>query len=238
METKAIDLQQIQKELIERLDECGWLEVIGPYLQSEKFSKILKYLLNEVQEGRRFTPKIKQLFRAFQECPYNDVKVVMIGQDSYPYLGVADGIAFSCSNDGQIQKSLKYMYQEIQRTVYNDGFMEWRPDLKYLSNQGVLLINSAFTCQVGKIGSHYDLWREFVEELLKALNEMHPMAFVFLGNVAKDFGKFITEPCHYKQFVTHPATAGYNKTFKWDSEDCFNEVNKFLVGQYNTKIEW
>ena len=238
MEVKTIDSEKIQKQLIERLDESGWLDVIGPFLQSNKFKKIIDFLIFEVENKRRFTPKVKQLFRAFEECPLKDLKAVIIGQDSYPYPGVADGIAFSCGNDGVIQKSLKYIFQEIQRTVYKDGFMEWNPDLKYLSNQGVLLINTAFTCEVGSVGSHYEIWREFVENLLTELDEHPPIPFFFLGNVAAKFEGKITNPDHLKIFAQHPASAGYNKTFMWDSNDGFNKINKFLKGQYNQEIKW
>lgn len=235
--TATVDLKSIQKDLVDRLEQSGWKHKLYPYLGGAEFARILEFLYNESRVGRRFTPKIKQLFTAFEECPYNDTKVVIIGQDSYPYPGVADGMAFSCSNNGYIQKSLQYMYNEIRRSVYNDDFMEFNPDLRCWANQGVLLLNCAFTTQVDKIGAHYDLWREFLEEVVAILNEMPPMVFMLLGKKAQELKEKISNN-HLILEATHPATAGYTRTFVWDSNDVFNRCNIFLKEHYNQQIKW
>jgi uracil-DNA glycosylase len=235
--TTTVDLKAIQKELVTKLEDSGWKAKLYPYLGGVEFTKILEHLYNESQKGRRFTPKVKQLFTAFEECPYKDTKVVIIGQDSYPYPGVADGMAFSCSNTGFIQKSLMYMYKEIQKTVYNDGYTEFNPDLRCWANQGVLLLNCAFTTQVDKIGAHYDLWKEFLTEVLAIINEMPPVVFMLLGKKAQEFKDCISNK-HLIIEATHPATAGYTQTFVWDSKDAFNKANKFLKDQYNQTIKW
>jgi uracil-DNA glycosylase len=237
MQTQTIDLYNIQKELINKLEDSGWKPILIEYLDSDEFMNILKFLVKEVEQGRRFTPKIKQLFTAFEECYYDYTKVVMIGQDSYPYPGVADGMAFSCSNTGFIQKSLMYMYKEIQKTVYNDGYMRWDPDLRCWANQGVLLLNSAFTTQVDKIGAHYTIWNGFLKFIIEKLNEMPPMVFILLGKKAQEFKDLISKK-HMVVEATHPATAGYTQTFVWDSNDAFNKANKFLKEHYNQKIKW
>ena len=237
MTTTTIDLKAIQKELVDRLEPSGWKAKLYPYLGGNEFANILDFLYKESKAGRRFTPKVKQLFTAFEECPYKDTKVVIIGQDSYPYPGVADGMAFSCSNTGHIQKSLMYMYKEIQKTVYNDEYTEFNPDLRCWANQGVLLLNCAFTTQVDKIGAHYDLWREFLEEVIAMINEMPPAVFLLLGKKAQEFKDKISKD-HLILEATHPATAGYTKTFVWDSNDSFNKINKFLKEHYNQTIKW
>jgi uracil-DNA glycosylase len=237
MTATAIDLKAIQKELVDKLDDSGWRAKLYPYLGGVEFAKILEHLYKESKAGRRFTPKIKQLFTAFEECAYDDTKVVIIGQDSYPYPGIADGMAFSCSNNGYIQKSLQYMYNEIRKTVYNDDFMEYNPDLRCWANQGVLLLNCAFTTQVDKIGAHYDLWKEFLEEVLAIINEMSPVVFMLLGKKASEFKDKISDK-HLILEASHPATAGYTRTFVWDSGDIFNKTNKFLKEHYNQTIKW
>src|SRR3972149_6188064 len=95
----VVNITDVQQKLYERLKLSGWANILKGFLLSEDFRTILEYLYKESIQGRRFTPRIKQLFRAFEECPYKDLKLVIMGQDSYPYLNVADGIAFSCSND-------------------------------------------------------------------------------------------------------------------------------------------
>src|SRR5258706_195255 len=112
------------------------------FLMSSDMDKILSELLTESQSGKRFTPPLKQVFRAFEECPYNDLKVIMLGQDPYPYTGICDGLAFSCSNTGKVMPSLRYIFKELEETVYPEGY-KWDPDLKRWSNQGILLINTA-----------------------------------------------------------------------------------------------
>jgi uracil-DNA glycosylase len=166
-----INLKDIQQKLYEGLKESGWADKLKLYILSEDFYNILKKLLEESQDGKRFTPVLKQLFRAFHECPYKKLKVIVIGQDPYPQAGVADGISFSCSNTQKIQRSLKFIFKEIEDTVYPlDGY-EWNPDLTRWSNQGVLMLNTALTCEIGNIGSHVQLWKPFIEDLFTMLND-------------------------------------------------------------------
>jgi len=78
---ESVNLQEVQMKLYERLKPSGWGDKLKGFLLSDDFGKILEVLLAEARDNRRFTPVIKQLFRAFEECPYSDLKVVMIGQD-------------------------------------------------------------------------------------------------------------------------------------------------------------
>ena len=132
------------------------------------FRSDVLYKLRE--DGKRFTPPLKQVFRAFEECPYDDLKVIFIGQDPYPQLGVADGISFSCGNTNKVQPSLRYIFEEIERTVYQEFPSYQDPDLTRWSKQGILMLNTALTVEVGKIGSHYDIWKPFTAYLLDWLN--------------------------------------------------------------------
>ena len=144
-------IKEIQSKLYEKLKPSGWGDKLKLFLLSKDFEQILTHLYNESQDGRKFTPVLKDLFRAFEECPYNNLKIVIIGQDPYPQAGVADGISFSCSHTGKVQPSLRYIFKEIEETVYPDG-MTWDPDLKRWSNQGILMLNTAMTCEIGNIG--------------------------------------------------------------------------------------
>ena len=232
-----INLKDIQQKLYEGLKESGWGDKMKLFILSDDFYNILKKLLEESQDGKRFTPVLKQLFRAFQECPYDDLKVIIIGQDPYPQAGVADGISFSCSNTEKVQPSLRYIFKEIEDTVYPDGY-EWNPDLKRWSNQGVLMLNTALTCEIGNIGSHVELWKPFIEDLFTMLNDCNNgLVYVFMGNHAKAWSKHINQN-NYKFFTTHPASAAYRKGNKWDSGNVFNQVNTVLQDNYNTKIIW
>ena len=236
--SNTIDLEQIKFKLYEKLKASGWGDKLKSFILSEDFSKILNYLAKDVNAGNRFTPVLKQVFRAFEECPYEKLKVVMLGQAPYPYQGVADGIAFSCSNDNRIQASLRYILKEVEDTVYSFGHYSWQPDLKHWSNQGVLMLNSALTTTIGKVGQHYDLWKPFITFLLDILTHYNPgLVYVFMGKKAEEFIKFIPNNNH-KLITTHPAYAAHTDSERWNSNDVFNSVNKILMNTNNEKIIW
>ena len=228
-----MELEEIKLKLFEKLKPSGWDRVFKSFIFSLDFDDILQKLYNLSQEGKRFTPPLKQVFRAFEECPYNDLKVIMISQDPYPQLGVADGIAFSCSNTNKLQPSLRYMFKELNGTQY-DSF---DPDLKRWSNQGVLMLNTALTVEVGKIGSHYDIWKPFTAYLLDWLNSYNTgLIYVYMGKKAEEWSE-LTNDNNHKFFVKHPASAAYNGS-QWDSDNLFTKVSR-LSNELNGKhIEW
>lgn len=233
----TINIAEIQHKLYETyLKPSGWGDKLKPFLLSDDFKSILETLLNESNNGERFTPILKQIFRTFQECHYDNLKVVIIGQDPYPKANIADGIAFSCSNTGQIQASLRNIFKEIERTVYPDGYSN-DPDLKRWCNQGVLMLNTALTTTISKIGVHIELWRPFIAFLLDMLSHYNSgLVYVFMGIKAKEWAKYVNQN-NYKFFVMHPAAAAYRKGV-WDSANMFNQINKILKQNYNTEITW
>ena len=110
-----INIEYIKQKMFDKLESSGWQRVFKHYIFSTDFVNALLALHKSTQEGKRFTPPLKNVFKAFEECKYDDLKVVMIGPDPYPQLGIADGIAFSCSNNDTPQPSLKYMFKELER---------------------------------------------------------------------------------------------------------------------------
>jgi len=232
----TVDLKEIQQKLYQNLKPSGWANKLKGFILSQDFADILDHLLKESQSGKRFTPIVKQLFRAFEECPYKELKLIIIGQDPYPKAGIADGISFSCSNTGQIQASLRYIYKEIDDTV--NEFHEHDPDLSKWSNQGVLMLNTALTCEVGNIGAHVALWKPFTEYLFDILNNYNNgLVYVFMGAKAKEWKDHINKN-NYKLFTTHPASAAYTGKQSWNSGNVFNQINKVLLENYNTEIKW
>jgi len=229
----TVDLELTKNKIYERLKPSGWGDKLRTFILSGDFDLILNQLLEEAKRGDRFTPVLKQAFRAFEECPYNKLRVVVFGQDPYYQNGVADGIAFSSSNDGRVQTSLKYIFQEIEDTVYPNGYVR-DPDLKRWSNQGVLMLNTAFTTKIGKVGAHYAIWQPFLTFLLDVLAHNNPkLVYVFMGAKAKEWSEMVPDTS-IKIFTTHPASAAYAKQKKWDSGDVFNKVNNHL----SQKIVW
>jgi uracil-DNA glycosylase len=237
--TQIVDLEEIKAKLIERLRPSGWAAKLKSFVYSSDFDKILETLYNEREAGKRFTPPLKQVFRAFEECPVDQLKVVMIGQDPYPHLGVADGIAFSCGNTGKPQPSLQQIFNAIEETVHQGYPTYQNPDLTRWAKQGVLMLNKALTCQVDKVGSHYDIWHDFLMYVIDMLSLTNSgLIFCLLGKQAQELEGSISQS-HYILKASHPASAAYSKT-NWDCNDLFNEANKIIIKNNGPlfKIDW
>jgi uracil-DNA glycosylase len=229
MKKLEIDINNLRERINKTLDDSGWTPALAPFINGLSFDIILNNLVSMVEADKRFTPRFKDIFNAFKECPYNDIKVIVIGQDPYPQLGVADGIAFSCSNKGKAEKSLQYILKALND---KDGDV----DLRRWSNQGVLLLNTAFTCEVNSIGSHINLWKPFAIYLFELLNRHHKnIPVIMMGKKAEDWEIYLSNQKIYK--VAHPASAAYRGGL-WDCKDVFNQVNEELKKQEKTCIEW
>ena len=232
-----MDIEQIKQKMFDKLEPNGWGKVFKSFIFSSEFEKILNKLWELSNENSRFTPTLKQVFRAFEECPYDKLKVVIIGQDPYPQLGVADGISFSCSNTNKLQPSLKFILQEVDKTVYNNHVISEYLDLKRWSNQGILMLNTALTVEIGKIGSHYDIWKPFTAYLFDYLNSNNSgLIYVYMGKKAEEWSEVIDDN-NYKFNVKHPASAAYNGS-KWDSNDIFNKISKLVKENNGNEIIW
>lgn len=228
--TEQINLEEIKLKLIDRLQASGWASKLRGFIQSSDFDKILETLYKLREDSKRFTPPLKQVFRAFEECPVDKLHVIMIGQDPYPHLGVADGLAFSCANTGKPQPSLQKIFEAVNNTVYDEWPIDQNPDLTRWANQGVLLLNTALTCEIDKVGSHYPIWKEFIAYIMDILNFTDSgLIFVLIGKQAQEMEGMIGDHHHIIK-TTHPAYASYIKQ-PWDCNDMFNEINKIIKGQ-------
>ena len=234
-----IKINNLRDNINNKLSDSNWERVLSPYINGLNFDHIMNTLVDNVNNGRRFTPKFKDVFNAFIECPYDDLKVVIVGQDPYPQLGVADGIAFSCSNKGKAEKSLQFILKQTIGDFTETGRVIYTPeecDLRRWSNQGVLMINTAFTCEINKIGSHYSIWKSFTEYVFDNINRHNPKTiFILMGKKAEAWQTLLPN-CKILK-CSHPASAAY-RGGEWDSNDVFNKVNLELEKQGKTCIDW
>jgi uracil-DNA glycosylase len=231
---------ELVTKLHDKLRPSGWYTMTSNLLNDNIFKNIIDNLVLFSHEGKRFTPPLKYLTRSFEECSYKDLRVVFVGQDPYPQIGVADGISFSCSlkPDNKMEASLRYIAEAVNRTVYNDPEQEFSNDLKRWSNQGVLMLNTAFTTEVGQIGKHMELWKPFTVNLIEIINQRNTgLIWVFLGKQAQQYAEHVSD-LHYKIFASHPASAAYAKQKQWDCNDLFNQVNQILQDNHGEKITW
>jgi len=252
---ETINIDEVKMKLYENLKPSGWGDKLKSFILSSDFDKILAQLLAGAKQGKRFTPVLKQVFRAFEECPLDKLKVVVIGQDPYPQgplvtrdgkdgmvrevsrFPVADGLTFSCSNTNTPQPSLKYIFKALEETVYPDGYT-WDPDLKRWSNQGILLLNCALTTELNKTGSHYAMWHDFLVFLFDYLHVDHPeVIYLYFGKKAQEWAAHIPDEGN-QLFASHPASAAYQEAERWDCSDIFNKASVLVKKQFNEDIIW
>ena len=230
-----MEIEEIQEKFCDMLVPSGWEPQLWNLIHSPQFTRPIKELMQDVNAGKKFTPTFKNIFKAYQSCDYDDLKVVIVGQDPYPQADVADGIAFSCSNTNKEQPSLRYIFDELQ-TQYPDAARDC--DLSRWSKQGVLMLNTALTCEVDNIGAHVKIWKGWTECIFAHVLADYPniLEFVFMGAKAKPFAKYVPND-HNKHFVAHPAAAAY-RGGKWDSDNLFKKINENLINNGQEPINW
>jgi uracil-DNA glycosylase len=233
-----LEIDSIKQKLFDRLKPSGWDVFFKHYIFSSDFTNTLERLYKMTISDIRFTPPLKDLFAAFEECPYDQLKLVIVGQDPYPSLGVADGIAFSCSKTGKLQPSLKYMFDEINKTVYGGTTLCTDVNLKRWSNQGILMLNTSLTTQVEKVGQHYDIWKGFTSYLFDYLNHnKKDLVYIYMGKKAQEWADFVGDDNH-KIFTSHPASAAYNKQKEWNSDNAFLKAQYAVAEKTGFIISW
>lgn len=207
-----------------------WMKVIN--------TSILFKVLNQINP-ENICPKKEDVFKAFTLCSLRDCKVVFLGQDPYPQKGVATGVLFGNSLDTEeLSPSLQIIKEAvIDYTKPHNYPIEFDNSLESWAKQGILMINSALTVEVNKIGSHTAMWRPFISNLLETLsNYQLGIVYVLFGQQAQTFKPYINPSGNYILKENHPAY--YARTGTRMSSDIFKEVNRCLKKQYNEEIVW
>lgn len=210
-----------------------WIKVID---KNELF-KIMRWL--KKINTSTLCPSPKNIFKAFRICPYDDCKVVMLGLDPYPQRGVAQGILFANSADTPEEKlspSLKVVKEAVINYEVPHNNIIFDNTLESWAKQGMLLINSALTCEVGKTGIHSGIWRPFMSKMLHNLSTTKSgIVYVLLGNQAQSFRKDIVGQQHIIMDY-HPAY--YARMGEKMPYSTFTKINKILQEMYGTEIEF
>lgn len=216
--------------------DSGWIPILEPLIESPRFVEILEVL----SSSKGFEPDISKLFRAFKACPYSELKVVILGQDPYPQPGVATGLAFGNENKGDISPSLKIIMEELESIPdYNEWLFLDKLSLEHWANQGILLLNSALTVEQNKPGSHHEIWKYFIENLLRNLNQINcGIIYVLMGKVAHSFEPFINTKSNHVIKVAHPAADTYNNRRIFRGSNIFNNINSIVYNIYGQNINF
>ena len=211
-----------------------WMKV----LDRNETVKIMNWL--KTTDSSTLCPSIKNVFKAFKLCSYNECKVIFIGQDPFPQKGVAQGVLFGNSSDtpeDKLSPSLKVVKESVINFDIPHNLITFDPTLESWAKQGILMLNSALTTEVGKVGIHTLKWRPFVGSFLKNMSEKNPgIIYVFFGSQAKSLDTYINNNNNYKLFIEHPAY--YARLNKRMPSDIWYTVQKLVYNIYGTLIEW
>ena len=219
------------------LDEYfgDWIKVIDRVELNNVMAKV-------GQEYRRkpLCPVQPDVFKAFELCPLRDLKVVMLGQDPYPQKGVATGVLFGNGkevDEDSLSPSLNIIKEAAINFEVPHYCITFDQTLESWAKQGILMINSALTVEMNRIGSHVMLWRPFIAKLLKNLSEYDTaIIYVLFGRQAQTFKPYINDKFNYVIEIEHPAYFARSNTKM--PHQLFLDISNKVKEIYGVPIEW
>ncbi len=216
--------------------EPSWKARVGDYLQRDDMRELSTFLRQRRHEGVQIHPPAARIFGAFDATPFDDVKVVILGQDPYHGPGQAHGLCFSVQPGVPIPPSLDNVFKELQRDL---GIA--RPDhgcLMPWARQGVLLLNSVLTVEQGRAGAHQGRgWEGFTDHVVDVLNrERENLVFLLWGSYAQAKGKVIDPARHRVLKAPHPSPLSAHRGFIGSGH--FSASNAYLARHGIAPIDW
>ncbi len=216
--------------------ESSWEERLREEFAREYFTDLTAFVKKEYREGTVY-PAPKNIFRAFNLCPFEKVKVVILGQDPYHGTMQANGLAFAVNAIQAVPPSLKNIFKEIasdvgEPLVHTDG------DLTRWATQGVLLLNATLTVRAHAAGSHQGRgWEQFTDAAIRALSEgREHVVFMLWGTYAKQKGVHINREKHLVLEAPHPSP--FSATAGFFGCKHFSRANEYLIAHNEIPIDW
>ena len=216
--------------------EPGWLKVLEAEFSQAYMQQLKAFLLEEKKRGKMIYPPGKEIFNAFNHTPFEQVKVVIIGQDPYHGPGQAHGLCFSVQPGIAVPPSLLNIYKELNSDL---GLpVPATGDLRPWAAQGVLLLNATLTVEHGKAGSHQGKgWEAFTDAAIDALNRQRDgLVFLLWGSYAQKKGQVIDGSRHLVLRAPHPSPLSAHRGFLGCGH--FSKANQYLEKQGKTPIDW
>lgn len=213
----------------------SWREILFDEFKKDYWHDLSSFIKKEYSH-KVIYPRLDNIFSAFKQTPFDELKVVILGQDPYHGAGQAHGLAFSVQNDIRIPPSLKNIYKEIADDVGGD--IPQHGDLSHWAKQGVLLLNSTLTVEAGKPGSHQKRgWEVFTDQVIKKIsdNKDH-VVFILWGNYAKSKSNLIDSKRHLILKAPHPSPFSAYSGFFGCSH--FSKTNLYLKKHKKGTIDW
>jgi len=216
------------------IDE-SWKAALADEFAKPYFEQITSFIREEIRAGKTIYPPGQLIFNAFNTTPFDDVRVVILGQDPYHKPGEAMGLCFSVPKGVRIPPSLKNIYQELNQDIGMD--IPDHGDLTPWAQQGVFLLNAMLTVERSRAGAHKDIgWQTFTDAVISKLSEEKDgLIFMLWGNFARSKKTLIDEMKHYVLEAVHPsplARGGFNGCKH------FSRANAILQKQGQPPIDW
>lgn len=217
--------------------EPSWLAVLKDEFEKPYMAQLRKFLQAEKEAGQVVYPKNADIFRAFNDTPFNQVKVVILGQDPYHGPNQAHGLSFSVQKGIAIPKSLINIYKELATDI--PGFVKpAHGNLESWAKQGVLLLNATLTVRAGEAASHQKKgWEIFTDEVIRQLSEKRKgIVFILWGAYAQSKIPLIDQNKHHTIKSVHPSPLSVERGF-WGSKP-FSKANAYLEKEGKEPIDW
>lgn len=230
----TINLNIKQKEMNVKIED-SWKEQLAEEFEKDYFVRLTDFVREEYKTGTIYPPG-RLIFNAFNLCPFNQTKVVIIGQDPYHGPGQAHGLCFSVNEGIAFPPSLQNIFKEIQSDLGKP--IPTNGDLTRWANQGVLLLNATLTVRAHQAGSHQRHgWEEFTDSAIRILAEKREnLVFILWGAYAQKKGAFINRDKHLVLTSAHPSPlSAYNGFF---GNKHFSRANEYLISHGITPINW
>lgn len=214
----------------------SWRECLGGEFAQPYMAELKRFLLAERERGKRIFPKGANWFRALDLTPPEEVRVVILGQDPYHGPGQAHGLCFSVPRDVQPPPSLVNIYKELESDLgiktARHGFLE------HWAKQGVLLLNSVLTVEMGRAASHRDRgWERFTDAIIQKVNARpEPVVFMLWGSYAQKKAAVVDDSRHLVLKAPHPSPLSAHNGFFGCRH--FSKANAFLQAKGVRPVDW
>jgi uracil-DNA glycosylase len=217
--------------------EPSWKEALKGEFEKPYFAELTKFVRDEYKSATVY-PSPKFIFHAFELCPFDKIRVVILGQDPYHGAGQAHGLCFSVPENVAVPPSLQNIYKEIQADLGVKPPSTYMGNLERWAEQGVLLLNATLTVRASSPGSHqHKGWEEFTDAVIRALSEQKEhLVFILWGKYAQEKGAHIDSKKHLVLKAAHPSPfSAYNGFFGCKH---FSKTNEYLQAHGEKPIEW
>ena len=217
--------------------EPSWLKVLHGEFEKDYMVKLKEFLKQEKDAGHKIYPKGTDIFNAFKQTPFDDLKVVILGQDPYHGANQAHGLSFSVQKGITPPPSLKNIYKELATDI--PGFkIPTHGDLTEWAEQGVLLLNATLTVRDSSPASHQKKgWEEFTDQVIKTISDQKEgVVFILWGAYAQAKAELIDKSKHFIIKSPHPSPFSADRGFFGSKP--FSKTNEILVNEGKKPIDW